>query len=322
MSKQGMKAVMGLVLALILPSAAMAERPEVDCNTLPDASVQEFYEILAQIEQAASEKKMDDVFSLSQRAMKICNTDVYVEFMLGRSYQLNNDCPNAYYHYEQLDARPASVKKDNGDVYKGLAKYFKEVKSKCGDVVPFEVTCETPDVMLQIQGVTDSAVSCPYYSKARPGAYTAMATKNGFQSWRDTLTVSNSGGSFKVPALREVGASGYIRVRCPKGASKFVLTSSNGTVDEYTCPWEGEVAADTYRIYLGGGDEKDATVVTVGARERVEHVIASTKSSCHATPLTHTYTSYAVIAGFLVGLGAGLALRRRRPLDGEKGCEK
>lgn len=301
---------LGSALTLMLASnAAWADRPEVDCNALPEADVQRFYELSGEMSQAADEKRYEDALSLAKQAMSMCTSDTYTEYMLARLYDLTSDCASAFYHYEILDKRPSSVKSENGDIYKALPKHLKEVQKKCGDAATIEITCKTSETNLQIPG-TSMNVVCPFYGKLKPGAYTIMATKNGYSPVKETITVSQEGGSFEIPELREIGASGFIRVRCPRGASKFVLTSSDGHVEEYVCPWEGEVAPDTYRIYLGGADPKTASVITVNQKDRVEHVIPSTSSSCSATPMTRTGSS-AVLFAFLGLAGLAWGYRRR-----------
>lgn len=304
----------GLVLAMLLtPAAAFAERAEVDCNTLPDADVQKFYELSGEMSQAASEKRYEDALALAQKAMSMCTSDTYTEYMLARLYHLTNDCANAYYHYEILSNRPKSVKSENRDIFDELPKQFKQIKQKCGDVVTAEIQCTTPDTKLQISGLaTNSTISCPAYMKIKPGSYPVIATKEGYMPAKETLTVPPEGGTFTIGELKEVGSTGYLRVRCPRGASKFVLTASNGTVEEYVCPWEGEVSADTYSIYLGGEDPKTATTVTVNKKERLEHVIpAATTTICSATPLGRG-ASFAGIFGVLAMAAAGFGVSRRR----------
>lgn len=312
MKKRQMHVWLGIGLGmLMLPATAMAERPEIDCNTLPDDEVQRFYELSGQMSQAAEEQDFDKAFSLAKQAMSICTSDTYTEFMLARLYHRSNDCANAYYHYEILDSRPSSVKKENSDVYKKLPEYLKEVKAKCGDAVNVEIVCALPETSLQIQGLSVSNLSCPYYGKVKPGSYPLVATKTGYMPYKDTLTVSAGGTQFQVPELTESGSTGYIRVRCPKGASKFVMVSSNGVVEEYVCPWEGEVAPDTYKIYLGGSTADTATTVTIGKKERVEHVIPSLTTNCNGQPQGGHHGLFGFAVGLLGLLGLGAVSRRR-----------
>ena len=63
MKKRQMHVWLGIGLGmLMLPATAMAERPEIDCNTLPDDEVQRFYELSGQMSQAAEEQDFDKAF--------------------------------------------------------------------------------------------------------------------------------------------------------------------------------------------------------------------------------------------------------------------
>ncbi len=293
---------------LLLPCAARAERPEVDCNALPDEEVQHFYELSGEMQQAVDESRYEEALTIAQKAMRMCTSDTYTEYMLARLYDLTNDCANAFYHYEILSNRPDSVKKENADIYKSLNSHLKTIKKTCGNAVSVEITCETPDTMIQIPNSLQNTL-CPYYGKLMPGAYTVTASKKGHVPAKETIAVSDKGGAFKIPALGEEGSQGYIRVRCPRGASKFVLKASDGTAEEYVCPWEGKVKPDTYSIYLGNADPKTAITVTVGKKESVEHIIPAATSSCSSAPRSQPSPFAAVLA--LLGL-SGIALGSRR----------
>ena len=47
-------------LMLLVPTLAFAERPEIDCNTLPDEQMQEFYELSGLMASAAEEKNFEE----------------------------------------------------------------------------------------------------------------------------------------------------------------------------------------------------------------------------------------------------------------------
>lgn len=301
-------------LMLLVPTLAFAERPEIDCNTLPDEQVQEFYELSGLMASAAEEKNFEEALSLGVKAMSMCTTDVYTEYTLARVYQLTNDCASAYYHYDVLDRKPAGIKSENADIYKGVKKNFKEVKSKCGDVLPVEITCAQEGVEIAITGLANvSTIKCPFYGRMPAGSYPFVATKEGFQPRKDTLNVAPEGVTLTIPELKDADSTGFIRVRCPRGASKFIMTDSEGRVEEYVCPWEGEVPADTYKIRLGGTEAEEDVTVVVEKKARMEHVIPNTaRTNCSAAPLANTASTAAgAVLAMLAMFGLG-TLRRRR----------
>lgn len=306
-------------LVTLIPSLAFADRPEVDCNTLPDEQMQEFYDLSGRMASAAEEKNYEEALSLGLQAMSMCTTDVYTEYTLARVYQLTNDCANAYYHYDVLDRKPASVKSENPDVYKGVKKNFKEVKSECPDVVPVEVTCAQEGVELAVTGLANaSTLKCPFYGRMPAGSYPFVATKEGYQPRKDTLTVSAEGAAITIPELKDADAVGFIRVKCPKGASKFIMTSSDGKIDEYVCPWEGEVAADTYKIRLGGAEADEDITVVVDKKARVEHIIPNNaRTNCSAAPLANSASTAAGAVFALLALFGLTTVRRRRANSAE-----
>lgn len=302
--------ILSALTLLLLPATAWAQRPEVDCNTLPEADMQRFYELSGEMSQAVDDQNFEEALSVAKQAMAMCTSDTYTEYTLARLYDLTNDCPDAFYHYEVLSNRPDSVKKENADIYKELNKHLKNIRKKCGDAVTVEVTCPTPETRLQIASNNVDTV-CPYYGKLMPGSYTVMLSKPDYVTVKETINVDpNSSGNFTMPELYEVSKQGTIRVRCPRGASKFVLTDSKGNVEEYVCPWEGKVKADTYRIYLGGTDPKAAAVVTVSANENIEHIIPAQSSSCSAMPQSQS-SSFAALFAFFGIAGLAWAYRRK-----------
>lgn len=308
MNKRGW--IISALVLLLLPSVAWAERPEIDCNTLPEDEMRRFYELSGEMSQAVDEQNFEEALSVAKKAMEMCTSDTYTEYTLARLYDLTNDCVNAYYHYEILANRPKSVKAENADIYKELEKHFKNVKKTCGDAVTVEITCPTPGARIQIAS-NNIDVACPFYGKLMPGAYSVMVSKPEYVTARESITVdANAATTFTMPELYEVSKQGAVRVICPRGASKFVLTDSAGNVEEYVCPWEGKVKADTYRIYLGGADPKTASVITVSADENVEHIIPSQTSSCSASPQSQS-SSFAALFAFVGLAGLAWAYRRR-----------
>lgn len=305
------------ILIAFAPASAFAERTEIECSSLSDAGQQEFYTLSGKAGEAAADKNYTEALSYAQQAMKLCTSDVYTEYTLGRIYQLTNDCPHAYYHFNMLMNKPTSVQKDpdNADIYRELKKAFKEVKSKCGNVVMLEITCEMPGTELTISNLGSmTSVSCPFEDMVKPGAYPVIAHKEGYQARTETINVAEgTGGSLKIPALKEADSAGEVRITCPRGASKFILTSSDGTIDEYVCPWEGKLPADTYMIRLGGTDVSDNVQVVVEKKGRVEYMIPNVaKSNCSAVPMSQSSTPLAAAFFALLGLFGFGALRRRR----------
>lgn len=304
---------LGGLMALV-PTLAFADRPEIDCNGLADAQMQEFYDLSGRMASAAEEQNYEEALSLGLKAMSMCTTDVYTEYTLARVYQLTNDCASAYYHYDVLDRKPASIKSENADIYKGVKKNFKEVKSECGDVAPVEITCAQEGIEIAITGLANvSTIKCPYYGRMPAGSYPFVATMEGYQPRKDTLTVPAEGVTLTIPELKDADAMGFIRVRCPKGASKFIMTNSEGTVEEYVCPWEGDVPADTYKIRLGGTDAEEDIVVVVEKKARMEHIIPNTaRTNCSAAPLANTASTAAgAVLAMLALFGFGTFRRRR-----------
>ena len=301
----------GLVFALI-PSISFAERPEIDCNTLPEDEMQEFYKMSGDFGDALAAKDFDTALPIGEKAMSMCTTDSYTEYNLARIYQLTGDCPSAYYHYEILNARGTALKKENPDIYKEVTKHFKTIKSTCGDVVSIEIECVQDDVKLSMTGLPNSNVSCPFYGKILPGSYSLTATKDEFQPYNELVNVSDSGTTVvKIGKLKPVATTGHIRIRCPRNSSKFVLIDENGKRDEYVCPWEGDINAGTYKIFLGGSDESNASTLVVEKDSHIEHQIPSvSSSSCTAAPQTNGSAPYAALFMLIAGLGYGVMRRR------------
>ena len=188
--------IISALTLLLLPATAWAQRPEVDCNTLPEADMQRFYELSGEMSQAVDDQNFEEALSVAKQAMAMCTSDTYTEYTLARLYDLTNDCPDAFYHYEVLANRPDSVKKENADIYKELNKHLKNIRKKCGDAVTVEVTCPTPETRLQIASNNVDTV-CPYYGKLMPGSYTVMLSKPDYVTVKETINVDpNSSGNF------------------------------------------------------------------------------------------------------------------------------
>ena len=297
----------------LIPVTALAERPEIDCTQLTDAQSSVFYnELTPAYVSKLEDNKFEEALPIVRKAMSICTTDVYTEYTLGRLYEKMGDCGSAYYHFENLTNRSKQVKQENEEIYDELKKNFKHVKEKCPDVVPVEILCETPDVMLSIAGHPVSNTECPYYTKMAPGAYSVIASREGFQTRTENITVSAEGSVITIPALKDNSAVGTLHVRCPKKATSFILVSSEGEARKCICPSFTEVVpAGSYKIYLDGEDESTAAVVVVEKQGDVDYQIPKTNaSSCSAMPLENT----SLPAGFaLIALSLfGFAVMRRR----------
>ena len=304
----------GALQMVLIPATAFAERPEIDCDSLSPDDLQKFYDLSSQFSSLVEEGNYQEALSVTQKAMSMCTTDVYAEYMLGRLYELTGSCADAYYHYEILSNRPSKVKKENSDIYKEIAKNFKNVQEKCGDVVSLEIKCETPDVRLTISGLPYPETKCPYYGKVSPGAYTIMASREGYEAKKETINVPSDGAIVTLTALRDVSAVGTIRIRCPRGASKFVLVSSKGEKNEYACGagYEFTVPADTYKIYLGDMDESTASTIVVEKQGQLDYVIPNVATTnCSATPFNHTTLPVGGLLMLAGLLGLGVVRRRR-----------
>ncbi len=304
----------GLLFAL-MPVQAFAGRPEIDCSTLSEEDSMNFYNLSGLSADAAANKNYDEALNMALKAMSICTSDVYTEYTLARIYHLTGDCANAYYHYEILSEKPASIQKENPDIYKELKKNFKDVKNKCGNVVTLEIECEQPGIQLAISGLGDvSTTTCPFYAKVLPGSYPVIATKEDYQARKETINVEAGKGTIvKIPELKEADSKGFLRVRCPKGATKFELKNSEGHIEEYVCPWEQEFPADTYTIKLSGAPDEDAVTVVVDKKSRLEHVIPTPepKSKCSANPLENSSAPLSAALLGLLGMFGFATLRRR-----------
>ncbi len=303
------------LFALFMPVSAYAERPEIDCSTLSDKDMQTFYDLSGKCANAAGEKNYSEALTMCQKAMSMCTSDVYTEYTLGRLYQLTEDIANACYHYSILMDRPPEVQKENGDIYKELKKNMKSLKSKCSEFGKLEITCKMKDTELTINGLGSMTnFKCPFYGNVQPGSYPITAVKEGYQPRKETANVSAEGtATIVIPALQAIEYAGFLRVKCPKGASKFILTHSDGKVEEYVCPWEGEVPADTYKIRLGGTEPSEDVTVSVAQKGREEYTIPTPQksSSCSAAPTNTTSSAVGGIFALLAALGLAVARRRR-----------
>lgn len=306
----------GLLLAMV-PLTALADIPEIDCESLSQEQKNVFYNFVGECSNALGDKNFDSALANCSKAMEMCTTDVYTEYSLARIYQLTNDCPNAFYHFERLMNRPASVQKnkDNVDIYKEVKKYFKDVKAKCGDVVSLEINCETPGSELTIDGLGSvTAYSCPFFAKVKPGSYPVVVHKEGYQSRNETVNAAESVGAvLNIPALKEVSRLVDVRIQCPLHSTKFFLTAADGTTETLQCPYPGKLEPGTYTIRLSESDPSDSTTIVIEENQKFEYMIPNVaKSNCSAAPLN---SSTAPVAGGifallgLLGLGA---IRRRR----------
>ncbi|MCL2326718.1 MAG: hypothetical protein FWC40_09525 [Proteobacteria bacterium] len=309
------KLALGLGGLALLPTLALATPPEISCQSLSDGEQQKFYDLSGRAGEAAHRGDLDAGLALSLQAMQMCTSDAYTEYNLARIYQQRNECPRAYFHFERLEARLSEIAEEDKDLADAITKNFRDVRKNCGDVVSLEIVCVTPGTMITLAGYADKPISCPVYSKIKPGAYSMIATKDGFHPYKDTLTVSADGIFFKIPELRDANDIGELRVRCPRGSSKFIMTNPHGVSEEFLCPWQGKVASGDYRIRLGNSDPSNDIVVTVTKHGQIDHLIpVPSKSRCSITPLEGAQPSTglaAVAMGLLASLG-WLTMRRRR----------
>lgn len=305
--------IAGLIFVLA-PSAALAERVEIDCNSLdPEKEMMQFYDLSAKSIELSQQKNFTEALAVAQQAMSMCTTDVLTEYTLARLYQMTDDCPKAYYHFEKLTQRSEDVKKENAEVYKEVARHFKEVRSKCPDIYTLEISCETPEVELQITGIGSMTnVKCPYEAKVKAGEYPVVSTREGYKSRKDSVTVTEAGGKLNIPPLKQISTAADVVIRCPRGATTFILTDSSGNDEIHPCPWEDKLAADTYKIRLSGTDISEATQFVVEPKSQVDFMIPNAaKTNCSAVPMSQSKTPLA--AGIFMLLAAlGLAARRRR----------
>ncbi len=279
--------------------------------SLADDVQEQFYGLSGEAQEAVGNGDLDKAFDISLKAMTMCTTDAYTEYTLARIYQTRNDCAPAFYHLERLQNRVKEIGNDDPDLAKEIKKHYKEAKEQCGDAVNLEITCATPDTKLQITGAIDEPRDCPIYTKIKPNSYQLIATKDKYFPHKDNLVVSENGATYSVPELKDANDFGELRVKCPRGAMKFVLTDEKGINNEYACPWEGKVPSGTYKIRLGNSDPDSAVEIVISKQQQTEHVIPSeVKANCSATPL-NTTTGFGALAMALLGLFGLTTLRRR-----------
>ena len=68
MNKRGW--IISALVLLLLPSVAWAERPEIDCNTLPEDEMRRFYELSGEMSQAVDEQNFEEALSVAKKAME------------------------------------------------------------------------------------------------------------------------------------------------------------------------------------------------------------------------------------------------------------
>ena len=302
------------LFTILLPVSAYAERPEIDCDSLSEADMQQFYALSGDCANAANEKKYEEAMAKCTQAMTLCTTDVYTEYTYGRLFQLTEDYGGACYHFERLMTRPKSVQKDNADIYKQLKKNMGAIESRCSEFGLLEITCTDKDIELAIPGLgTMSNTKCPFYSKVKIGSYPIAASKPGYIAFKDTINVGEGGAIVNIPALKEAESNGFLEVRCPKGPTSFILTDPSGKEETYICPkWASEVPTGTYKVRLSGKDVSENVTIVIAKKSRQEYAIpAPPKSSCSAAPTSNTASHAGGIFALLAALGLGIARRRR-----------
>jgi len=299
--------------ALLVPSIAFAEQPEIDCMSLDENVQQTFYELSGQAQEAAGNGDLDSALNYGVKAMSMCTTDAYTEYTLARIYQMRNNCPAALYHLERLQGRIAAIKAEDKSLAKAITNYYGEANDECGKAVSLEINCATPETKIQLNGAIDTPVPCPVYSKILPGAYSLTATRDKYFPFKDTLTVSTEPIAYSVPALQDSEDFGNVRIKCPRGAIKFILTDPKGIVNEYACPWEGQLPSGTYKVKLGGSDGGTEAELVVTKSAQIEHVIPSeVRANCSATVRDTAHGGFtALLLGLLSALGFA-GLRRKR----------
>lgn len=303
-----------MVGILAAPSLAIAQQPEIDCASLPEDKQQLFYDLSGRAVEAASENKLQDALEISLKAMAICTSDSYTEYNLARIYHQLNNCPLAYYHYERLSARSAQIKAESKEMEKALTRHFREIQKTCGNVVSLEIHCSTEDTEIAITGFIDKPTSCPLYTKIVPGTYQLTASKNDFYTYRDSINVPDVGAVYTVPELQDANDFGVLRVRCPRGATKFALVSEDGITNEYACPWEGKIPTGTYKLRLGNADDPRESTITIAKQTTIEHIFPTNKAraNCSLTTVNSHTSPLPVLAIILAALASMGILRRRR----------
>ena len=309
-----MPTVAGLLVALS-SSFALAEMPEVPCDTL-DAPTRDHVDsdLAMAFEDALSEEDYDKAMSVAIEITNLCTTNVYIEYNLASLYLNKKDVMNACFHFDHLLRLSDVARKDNSDIYKALDKKYKKIKDDCAKFREVEVTCATKGVELSISGdgVSMNHLPCPYYGYLLPGNYSVKGSRSGLNSALAELVVSDEeGGKVALPELEDPNAKGHIEVKCPRGSTGFTLTDSKGKTSSYTCPYIGDVPADTYSVKLQGSDQEPTTIV-VEKKGNVTHEIPSAISTgCSSMPSSNS--SAPLFAGAFALLAAlGLAARRRR----------
>ena len=306
---------MGTILAaLTIPSISLAERPEIDCETLDENVLNEFYDLSSKYVTLRDQKNYSEALVYANKAMAICTTDSYTEYTIARLNQLLDNCPEAYYHYEILSKKPDSVKAKDKEIFEDIDKQFAEIKEKCGDVVDVEIQCDPPDTVLTISGLPNSNIKCPFYGKLSPKTYSVIATRDGYQTKTESIEVPATGAKIKFPALRDNNAVGTFHIRCEqKDASAFVLVNSDGETSTYPCPSaDGTIPEGTYKVYLSDQDPATAETIVISRQQNSDFLIHKVQTSrCSATPLDNSSSPYGIALFALLSF-FGLTVVRRK----------
>ncbi|MFA5625405.1 MAG: hypothetical protein WC966_10195 [Bradymonadales bacterium] len=297
-------------ITLLAYTNISARVPDKPCASLSEDEQMRFYEMTGKGVEAA-QSDPDSAIAILSKAMEICNDDYYTEYSLARVYQNAGACHLAYLHFERLSERESTI--DDREIKKQLKRHFKTVQETCPDAVDLTVECRSAGTKLSITGYANAELDCPVYSKIMPGSYAVLAKKEGYFDYKGSLNVTPGSGEaiLNIPELKSQKNVGTLRVLCPKGASKFVLTTQDGISNEYVCPWEGEVESGVYSINLLGQKAEDAVEVQVASQDLTQHRIPSkVTSSCSMSALNHSSSTNALL--LLAGALLALTLLRRR----------
>jgi MYXO-CTERM domain-containing protein len=309
-------ALAGLMVVLF-SSSAFAERPEVACDTL-DAPTKDHVEsdLAMALDNALGEEDDDTALKVASEIMSLCTSDVYVEYTLASLYLGKKDMANACYHFDALLKKSDTARKDNSDIYKALDKKYKKIKDNCAAYREVDITCTMKGVELSItgDGVSLNHQACPFYGYLEPGTYAIKGSRQGFNSANVELVVGDEPATANIPELEDPNAKGHIEVKCPRGSTGFTLTDSKGKTASYTCPYIGDVPADTYTVKLQDSEQEPTTIVVEKKGSVTHEIPAAVSSSCSATPVSGN--SAPLFAGAFALLAAlGFAVRRRRDAE-------
>ena len=308
--------VAGLMVVLFSASA-FAGRPDVSCDSL-DAPTKDHVEsdLVMAFYEAFEEEDDDKAIKIANEIMDFCTPDVAIEYNVGAMYLLKKDMPNACYHFDRLLKKADTERKNYPDEYKGLDKKYKKIKDTCAEFREVDITCEMKGVQISITGdsVSLNHLPCPYYGYLAPGSYMVKGSRQGFNSAMAELEVGDDAASVHIPELEDPNAKGHIEIKCPRGSTGFTLTDSKGKTSSFTCPYIGDVPADTYTVKLQNSDQEPTTIV-VEKKGTVMHEIPSAISTgCSSAPVSGN--SAPIFAGAFALLAAlGFAVRRRRDAE-------